>query len=560
MKKAILLTTIATFLAGNAQADGPLMIRSTDASITLTITDSSDNALGEGVVRYLKDAGTGVFEFDSNQAETEWQWIARNTASPAARITAMRLQQTGTLGLVNSATGAEGLIFSAVNRSINFGSATDSLILSRDGTTLKIGSSKVLTESLGDARYLRLTSSWGQGTDSLAYGTGSWASGNNSIALGKAVWAMGEGSVAMGVSASTESGVLIPYTLASTGKGSVSMGYGTSSQGDGSIALGWASLATGKGSVVLGHSSRADQLVDEVVAIGAGNNVKKRGGTAIGGWNTVDAEWGTALGAGNVVMSPAVGTPAKYQLAAGYQNTVWGEGSVALGYQNTVHPNASFASALGIGNDIYRGASLAAGFDNALYGTSSVAIGSHNAIGTVQYDGQASTALGDRNTILGDYSLAVGRWNEIAPAGYGATAIGVGNKATGTSQFVVGSYNLGIPDATATVRSDTDAAFVIGNGYRTTTVIADENNPPPTPPTALNINDYGNPNVTSYAYRRNALVVRWNGDVEASGQVQASGSGGVYVPGTMKAYSGKVLVKEAGDIDMGEFVEGEEPQ
>jgi hypothetical protein len=41
---------------------------------------------------------------------------------------------------------------------------------------------------------------------------------------------------------------------------------------------------------------------------------------------------------------------------------------------------------------------------------------------------------------------AIGHWNEVAETAYAGSAVGVGTVSKGTSQFVVGSYNLGIAD------------------------------------------------------------------------------------------------------------------
>ena len=110
------------------------------------------------------------------------------------------------------------------------------------------------------------------------------------------------------------------------------------------------------------------------------------------------------------------------------------------------------------------------------------------------------------------------------------------------SQFVVGSYNVPVTDTNGVTRSDNDALLVVGNGYQTTN---------------------GN-NVTTTT-RSNALVVRWNGTVDAGGAVNASGAintGGVVNSTAATGYNRfktAVLVPQSGDISMGEFTSGPQP-
>lgn len=52
--------------------------------------------------------------------------------------------------------------------------------------------------------------------------------------------------------------------------------------------------------------------------------------------------------------------------------------------------------------------------------------------------------------------------------------------------------------------------------------------------------------------RRNAFVVRWNGNTEASGKVQSTATTGY-------KFKAPVLVAAGGDISMGEFTAGPQP-
>jgi hypothetical protein len=169
------------------------------------------------------------------------------------------------------------------------------------------------------------------------------------------------------------------------------------------------------------------------------------------------------------------------------------------------------------GSDNYDGAlavdaaGIGGNFSAAASGYGSVALG-FDAVAS----GVGSISLGYVNTASGNYSTAFG-WATVA-SGYYSTSSGYVTTASADYSFVVGVDNIG--GGTPGVRLPTDPIFEIGNG---------------------NDGDYVD------GFGSDAFVVYRNGNAALSGTLSISGSN-------------PVLVQPAGDISMGSFTGGPQPQ
>jgi hypothetical protein len=228
----------------------------------------------------------------------------------------------------------------------------------------------------------------------------------------------------------------------------------------------------------------------------------------------------------NIIISsaPSVaftgGSASGYTALAGFYGTASGAGSIALGIYSIASASCSFATGIA---SIGSGAnSIAMGYFSSASGLGAVAIG---------YDSGAS----------GQYS----------------TAAGLFTTASGYDQFVIGQYN--IPQGSSTTWVPTDELFTIGNG-------------------------------TSASSKSDAFLVKKNGDTTVSGALIVSSttgstsmiSGALNVSGTTKhtnsvIFSGSavvlsggttyvalpnqaVLIPQQGDLSMGTFINGKQPQ
>ncbi len=213
-----------------------------------------------------------------------------------------------------------------------------------------------------------------------------------------------------------------------------------------------------------------------------------------------------AIGVSAIALGYGSQSLADYSVAIGATNNTYASNSVALGTSNQLSIGANTSFAIGDTNFIDGPYSYALGAGNWIHSTasSSHAIGTGNSIG-----GYGDMALGQDNYVTGISSLGFGALN-LVTADH-AAAFSYGGIASHPWQFVIGTYNL-----------DTDALFVIGSG-------------------------------SAAAQRRNALVVHWNNDTEAAGNVSSTKATG------LNKFKAPILVPESGDISMGEFTAGEQP-
>lgn len=162
--------------------------------------------------------------------------------------------------------------------------------------------------------------------------------------------------------------------------------------------------------------------------------------------------------------------------------------------------------------------------------------------------GVFSTAIGANNRASEWGSFALGTY--ARSQGYNASALGVGTQATGPGQFVVGAFNQPLYDGDGYMKADNDALFIVGNGYQTRAEGYTGN--AFTSSGGHAIDPWATPSdvITT---RRNAFVVRWNGNTETSGTVQSTATTGY------NKFKAPVLIAQSGDISMGEFTAGPQP-
>lgn len=294
---------------------------------------------------------------------------------------------------------------------------------------------------------------------------------------------------------------------------------------NGAVALGGLAYAVGDGSSALGNSnsyggysfSAGKSQANGKYSTSFGLSSASAEGTIAGGdsdaFGSYSGAFGKSTSRGNYSFS--VGNSQALEegaFSAGISTQATGSGSVALGNGSI----ASGANAFAMGGGSW-GISRASGENSFAFGHSeasghfSVAFGGSKAsaynafsVGQAQATGYDAIALG-WGTASGSQSFV---FSSLAPSeslGYGSMAFGEGLSVSTPGTFVTGRYNL---DEMTKNNSD-DPAFVVGGGEA---IPADEG-----PDTII---------------RRNALVVRKNGNVDISG---------------------KISMPRQGDILMGEF-------
>lgn len=264
------------------------------------------------------------------------------------------------------------------------------------------------------------------------------------------------------------------------------------------------------------------------------------GVTILGNGAFSDAWSGVAIG-DNAETNPD-------SIAIGSSSVAGGSLHIAIGYgARTVdsglgYPDSMGATAVGLQAYAQGRYSLALG-DGAVVGDFATVIGNSSSYGWASFSAGWGMALADGSISISGYTDS-GAWNSTAIAGgtttnYHAVAIGQGTWAFSPFQVVVGCYNE-IPvefdnywnaQPRPVYQGGTDSPlFVVGNG-------AD-------------------------GARSNAFAVAWNGNTKIQGTVTVQGGvgegrsifqGNVHVQGVLR-------VPAAGDIGMGDFHTGTDPQ
>ncbi len=383
-----------------------------------------------------------------------------------------------------------------------------------DNNYLRIASFFGMFNAIGDPRYVKV----GTAQNRIAFGTGSTVGSDHAFAFGKNdtatgvgatafgdhVYANGSGAIALG--SAVYNGTTFVTDTRAVGRGAIALGYGSWSTAEGSIAGGWRAGATASGSVALGTWAYAGG--QDSAAIGGNTNYALGiRSITIGGWgnhaygadsialagdnNTINGRASVGVGEGN-----STGADAFSSVAMGYQNQVLGLGAFAVGGGNLVDTGAWFSSALGANN-------------------------------TIQYS--FSTALGHENFVGSYYSIVGGNWNRTTPEARNTHLFGTGLKSIYNAQFIVGRYNayddsLESDIGTANRPGGRAAAFIVGAGSQWNDLGTEH-------PTERAVEEYLAPNAIggdpAGTVRKNAFVVRWNGDTEAAGNVVSKAAAGL---------------------------------
>jgi hypothetical protein len=196
------------------------------------------------VLQYGEASGVSTITFDAMREVNTWYWRHDGTLGA---VNTMTLDNDHKLTIFQSDGTTAGVVLNPDGSSTFVGSlvvnGTDSKLPNQTLT----GSTSIITQGLGDGRYLR------QGSSTLVYGSGSSASNGNSVAAGLNAVAEGGASssaIALGADVST--------TVTTDGRGSVAIGWGaeagTSERGN-AIALGTRAKALGDDSLAVGYEA-----------------------------------------------------------------------------------------------------------------------------------------------------------------------------------------------------------------------------------------------------------------------------------------------------------------
>lgn len=258
-----------------------------------------------------------------------------------------------------------------------------------------------------------------EGTTTIAKGSYSHAEGSDSAAIGETSHAEGWKATAYGAGAHAEGKNTLAGSAYSHAEGVNSRatneaahaeGYNTYANGYASHTEGRSNIADGNHAHAEGNSTRAPGLNshsegEETHANGYASHAEGRGPTAAGEASHAEGLYTKAL--------------------ADYSHTE--------GDNNTVSTDAEGGHAEGKGNTVT--------------GAYAHAEGSHNTV-----SGLSAHVEGQHNTVTGDYAHASGTKNHVTNSG--AHALGIGLKAYGENQIVLGKYNL----------SHENAILIVGNG------------------------------------------------------------------------------------------------
>lgn len=488
MKRTILATSLAAaFAIAPAFGDETLTLSGVKPTIKFTADPAVNSLLMGGRIEYGEASGSAYFQSVLPLENSIWTWVKSWTDVNQQTVTRtpMQLDQDHLLSLQPSAGGTASIILNPNNG----GSITI-------GGSLTVGGNPVMTQSASVSS---------PNTNRFAMGPSSSVNADYSFAFGEHTATLGAGSVALG-----------RYSEAQTAN---------------SFAFGNRAYAVGEGAVAMGTSimNSNGSIQQPLFASGTGAATFGWGSSALGIGATAFGEWSRAH--------------ADHAVVGGKWNTVWGLRGVAFGAHSTIHPGATDSFTLGFVNQVYSPNSFAAGvFNTANVGSEQAFVFGHGNIANAQ----RSITFGYYNTTNGWVSNAIGWMNTTTSAAFGATAMGVGTKATAATELVVGSYNdPGLTPANSAHRqNDTTAAFTIGNGYETNSSGT---------PLADNVHASIENLLPANIVRGNAFIVRRNGKVESAGNVESNATTGY------NKFKAPILVPESGDISMGDFTDGVQP-
>ncbi len=325
MKRFLLSTFVAGFLAAtlNAQTNqtvtGNLQVNGTTdlEGNLLTIGSWAGDPTSAGLaIHYAESSGVSVISFDASRDTNTWLWRHEGLSGT---IETMRLGSDHVLTLLQADCTTAGVVLDPDGSSTFAGSLVISGTDSRLPNQTLTGAGSIITQGLGDARYLR------QGSVSLAYGSGSSATSGYSIAGGLNAVAEGGASnpsIALGSDVTT--------TVTTDGRGSIAIGWGSeagNSERGNAVAIGTDSKALGDESLAFGLEAEAYYF--QTIAMGHKAKANRGNAIAIGSHSEATGFHGVALG--------------RYTLADGFAQ-------LAVGTFNAADPNTEQDVAVPEGN------------------------------------------------------------------------------------------------------------------------------------------------------------------------------------------------------------------
>jgi len=321
--------TVTTDLTveGNATIQGDTISLGTDGSYP-------------GWLAFYTDGSTSVVEFDARHSGNIWKWQQNGGTSLQEQ---MSLDNSNNLVIYSAGASPTAKITlnpggtSTITGSVTINGTTNTM----PNQTLT-GSGSVITEGLGDSRYLSssamtigsatfwrgtgptmgLNGGTATGAFSFAEGSSTTASGLYSTAMGRICVASGIGATAMGYS--TASG---DYSVAE-GMSTASNTYATA-MGNEAIASGYASIAVGEstateyGAAAVGRSTASggfSTAMGESTASGDGSTSSGRYTEASGDVSTATGFYSTASGIGSTVSGEYTTAQARDSVVIGTYN------------------------------------------------------------------------------------------------------------------------------------------------------------------------------------------------------------------------------------------------
>jgi hypothetical protein len=270
---ALTVTGVADF-NHNTTNFGSNTATPTSPGIVLTYTDTTSGTVS--TITFGTSGTTGIWQWERNSASGLLPQMTLSDASNSNTLTIYTATATPSAGIILNPSGT-----STFTGSIN-STGTNSQLPNQTLT----GTGSLLTQSLGDARYLAIsdanttfvttsqasTSYMPLSPSTLAVGYQSTASGTNAVAVGYQSLASGRYAVAMGGNATA------------SGTNSAAIGYQTTAQGYGQFVIGQYNVLQG--------SATSWVTTDDLFIIGNGTSasarsnafvVKKNGNTSING-------------------------------------------------------------------------------------------------------------------------------------------------------------------------------------------------------------------------------------------------------------------------------------
>lgn len=313
-----------------ALRSAPLRAGDQTVSGNLTVTGTADvqgNTMGlgtrvdtsaEGWVVNYTDGTTSFVDLEANRSANIWRWWQNGGATLGLQMT---LDNNNKLVLYDqSSTPNAKITLNPLGTSTLANSVTINGTDNEMPNQTLVNANSVLTESLGDARYVPLSA------ESLALGMNATANGANSVAFGSNSNAYGSYSFAEGSNASATGPYSIAMGLWSTASGNYSTATGSS------YAAGSYSTAMGNSRVYSNYSTAMGSSVAEgnySTAMGSNSFSSGNGSTALGWSSTASGNYSTAMGEST---------------ASGYCSTALGRSTASGSYSSAIGASGASGS------------------------------------------------------------------------------------------------------------------------------------------------------------------------------------------------------------------------